>query len=78
MNIENVFDIIAEMTEEAAKEIGYEYDYGCAIAVSNALLHDYGISEVNLSEPMTFQKMNAITKAIAQWQTDTKNNYMTH
>lgn len=78
MNMENMFDIIAEMTEEAAKEIGYEYDYGCALAVSNALLHDYGISEVDLSKPMTYQKMTAITKAIQQWQTDAKNNYLTH
>ena len=71
----NILNVLTEMVNEAAKEIGWEVCEGNVEYVLMTLEAEYGI-ELNEDSPITWQVMNVLAEVVMEWQKNTKQNYM--
>lgn len=70
----SVMEVVAEMVNESAREIGVPVNDGNIEMVLAQLDETYGIILIT-EKVMTWRLMVLITDSIIQWEKETKNNF---
>lgn len=70
----NILEVLEEMVNEAAKEIGFEVSEA---NVEMVILNIYSNYEITLDEtaPITWRIMQIITHEVQEWQEETQVNF---
>lgn len=69
--------ILKEMLQEAAQEIGYEYDDGVHDLMVMQINNSYGV-DINRMKvsPASWQIMNLLSNEVKEWQEETSRNFV--
>ena len=69
--------ILKEMLQEAAQEIGYEYDDEVHDLMVMQINNSYGV-DINRMKvsPASWQIMNLLSNEVKEWQEETSRNFV--
>ena len=67
--------ILSELVENAAEEIGYEFNEGCVVMVEEMLWVNHGIF-LNNEKVVTQKLMRKIYEEVKVWKENTEQNYI--